>query len=323
MFVDPFGRKIEYLRLSVTDQCHIRCFYCRPKNHPTFEPDETLTLDEMSRIVAAFARGGVHHVRLTGGEPLLRRNLATLAGTISDLPGIKDLSLSTNGLLLARQADALAKAGVRRANVSLDTLDPERYSNITGGAKLEQVLAGLQAARRAGFAPIKINMVALKGVNDDEFDAMVDFCVEHEFTLRFIELMPVGAGQAASDHFLDLTEVERSLSARYNLVPSSARGSGPARYLRVAGTKLDIGFITPLSQHFCAGCNRVRLTADGTLHLCLGHEHRVGLRDLMRSGCSDEELEAAIAEAIKKKPERHVFRENPYQVVRFMATTGG
>jgi len=321
---DPFGRCIDYVRLSVTDRCNMRCFYCMPRGYRAFhEPREWLSFAEIERIIRAFAELGAARVRITGGEPLVRRELATLAAGLNAIPGIDDLSLSTNASLLARQAGALRQAGVRRINVSLDSLKPERFRRITGG-HLQAVLEGLEAAKKAGMAPIKINMLAMKDINDDEFDAMVAFCLEQGFTLRFIETMPMGsAGRTASAHYLDLRQVRRALGRRFTLVPGVMPGGGPAHYVRVQGTDLNIGFISPLSQHFCERCNRVRLGADGTLYLCLGHQHRYELRPLLRQGASDEELKAAIREALALKPSRHLFEEKPEQVMRLMSVTGG
>lgn len=325
MLIDSFGRRVEYLRLSVTDRCNLRCFYCLPRGFADFEePEAWLSFGEIEHLVRIFAGLGVSKVRLTGGEPLTRRDLPELAARLSCLPGITDLSLSTNALLLARQAEALYSAGVRRINASLNTLKPERYAAITGGGHLDKALAGLMAARRAGFAPIKINMVALKGVNDDEFEDMVEFCLEHGFTLRLIETMPVGnTGSEAMQHYLDLREVKQRLEKRFDLIPGVMPGGGPARYVQVSGTGLRIGFITPISRHFCASCNRVRLAADGTLYLCLGQNHRYELRPLLRGGATDADMAAAIVQALVLKPERHEFREKPRQVVRFMSMTGG
>ncbi|MFN2310200.1 MAG: GTP 3',8-cyclase MoaA [Gammaproteobacteria bacterium] len=322
--VDRFGRTIEYLRLSVTDRCDLRCFYCLPKGFKDFEePEHWLSFAEIERVIAAFARLGTRRVRITGGEPLVRRDLPALAARLAALPGVEDLSLSTNATRLARQARALHAAGIRRINVSLDSLDAARFKSITGG-KLEKVLDGLMAAKAAGFTPIKINMVVMKGVNEDEVEAMVDFCIAHGFTLRFIETMPMGdTGRAAADHYVDLQTVKARLARRFELLPGVMPGGGPARYVRVAGTDLRIGFITPISQHFCATCNRVRLSVDGTLYLCLGQEHRLELRPLLRAGASDADLEAAIRQAIDLKPERHEFSESPEKVLRFMSMTGG
>jgi len=322
--IDPFGRRIEYVRLSVTDRCDLRCFYCLPKGFKEFqEPDNWLSFAEIERVIGTFGALGVRRVRLTGGEPLTRHNLPELASRLAALPGIEDLSLSTNATRLDKHAVALKAAGVTRINVSLDSLRPDRFKTITGG-RLDKVLSGLMAAKAAGFAPIKINMVALRGVNDDEFEDMVAFCIEHGFTLRFIETMPMGkTGRDAADNYIDLQDVKRRLGERYELIPGVMPGGGPARYVRVAGTELRIGFITPISQHFCATCNRVRLSAEGTLYLCLGQDDKVELRPLLRAGISDAELQQAIAQAIMIKPERHEFKEKPQQVVRFMSVTGG
>ena len=322
--IDPFDRKLEYLRLSVTDKCNLRCFYCLPEGFRGFEePDHWLRFDEIARVIGAFADLGINRIRITGGEPLVRRNLPVLAGMLAELAGIDDLSLSTNAILLARHAQALKSAGISRINVSLDSLHPERFREITGG-RLEAVLDGLMAAKAAGFAPIKINMLALQGINDDEFESMVEFCLEHDFTLRFIETMPVGStGRNACQHYLDLATVRRRLEQSFELLPGVMPGGGPAHYARVANTELRIGFITPMSQHFCATCNRVRLSADGTLYLCLGQDHKYQLRPLLRQGISDAGLKDAIIEAIALKPERHEFLDKPGQVVRFMSMTGG
>lgn len=322
--IDRFGRRIEYVRLSVTDKCDLRCFYCLPKGFRAFEePEHWLNFDEIERVLRVFGELGVARVRITGGEPLLRKNLAGLAARLKRLPGIADLSLSTNATQLPKQAQALKQAGVARINVSLDSLNPQRFHDITGG-QLEQVLAGIEAARQAGFHPIKINMVAMRGVNEDEIADMVEFCIEHGFTMRLIETMPMGhTGREAVNHYLDLQQVRARLAQKYELIPSVMPGGGPARYVQVAGTNLRIGFITPISQHFCETCNRVRLSVDGTLYLCLGQEDKLELRPLLRAGVSDGELKQAILEAITRKPERHEFREKPAHVLRFMSMTGG
>ncbi len=321
---DPFGRRIDYVRLSVTDRCDLRCYYCMPKGYNDFEvPENWLNFDEIERVIAAFGRLGVGRIRITGGEPLVRKDLPTLTARLSALPGIEDLSLSTNAVKLARHAQALRKAGITRLNVSLDTLNPELFREITSG-KLEKVVDGLMAAREAGFSPIKINMVIMKGVNDGEVGGVLDFCMEHGFTLRFIETMPMGqTGRDAVDHYLPLSVIRERLERRYALIPASMEGGGPARYVQVGDSDMRIGFITPMSQHFCETCNRVRLSMDGTLYMCLGQDSRYELRPLLRDGISDAELEAAIIEAIALKPERHEFNEKPEQVVRFMSATGG
>jgi cyclic pyranopterin phosphate synthase len=322
--IDPFGRHIEYVRLSVADKCNLRCFYCLPEGHNDFEqPEHWLTFDETVRVINAFAELGVARVRITGGEPLIRKNLPALASRLHALPGITDLSLSTNAVLLEKHAQALIESGISRINVSLDSLQPDRFRQITGG-ELAPVLRGLKAARNAGFAPVKINMVAMKGINDDEFEAMVEFCIEHDFTLRFIETMPIGStGVKASDHYINLQHVRQTLAERFDLVPGVMPGGGPARYMKVKNTDLRIGFITPISQHFCETCNRVRLSVDGTLFMCLGQEDRLELRPLLRNGISDEALKQAIIGAIALKPEKHEFNDQPGQIVRFMSMTGG
>ena len=322
--IDPFQRKIEYLRLSVTDKCNMRCFYCMPKGFKGFEqPEHWLTFDEIERVIGAFAELGVSRIRVTGGEPLVRKNLDELVHRIHQLPGVEDLSLSTNAALLSQHAHALYEAGVSRLNISLDSLRPKRFKEITG-SELQPVLDGLMAAKAEGFSPIKINMLAMKGINDDEFEDVVEYCIENDFTLRFIETMPMGDDSVnASDHYLDLADVKDRLAQRYDLIPGVMPGGGPARYVQVKGTDLRIGFITPISQHFCETCNRVRLSVDGTLYLCLGQEHKYELRPLLRQGISDDGLKNAIMEAISIKPEKHEFRDKPGQVVRFMNMTGG
>ena len=322
--IDPFGRSIEYVRLSVTDKCDLRCFYCLPKGFKDFEePEHWLSFDEIERVIRAFGELGVHRVRITGGEPLVRKDMPLLAARLARLPGIDDLSLSTNAVQLAKHARALKDAGVTRLNVSLDSLQPERFQTITGG-KLEKVLAGLQAAKEAGFHPIKINMVVMKDVNDDEVEDLVEYCIANDFTLRMIETMPMGeTGRDAARHYMDLQVIKQRLAQRYELIPTVMNGGGPARYFKVGGSNLRIGFITPISQHFCATCNRVRLSVDGTLYMCLGQEHNFELRPLLRAGISDADLRAAIIKAIALKPERHEFSDKPEKILRFMSKTGG
>jgi len=323
--IDPFLRHIEYVRVSVTDRCDLRCSYCLPKGFHNFEePADWLSFDEIERVMQAFTELGVRRIRLTGGEPLSRGKLPELAARLAQLPGLEDLSLSTNATRLKKLARPLKQAGVTRLNVSLDSLQPERFASITGGGKLANVLDGLTAAKAAGFAPIKINMVLMKGVNDDEVGAMVRFCIDQGFTLRFIETMPMGnTGRAASEQYVDLQEVKRSLAQEFELIPAVMAGGGPARYVQVAGTELKIGFITPISQHFCETCNRVRLTVDGTIYTCLGQEDKTELRPLLRAGANVEELKEAIRGAIGRKPERHEFTTQPEKVIRFMSYTGG
>ncbi|KAF0815379.1 GTP 3',8-cyclase [Andreprevotia sp. IGB-42] len=322
--IDRFNRRISYLRLSVTDRCDLRCSYCIPQGFKDFEePEHWLTFDEIERVVRLFGLLGVGRVRLTGGEPLLRKDLAQLAGRLSVLPGIEDLSLSTNATQLDRHATALHAAGVKRLNISLDSLKRDCVTRVSGRDSLPAVMAGLDAAQAAGFAPIKLNMVVMQGVNDGEIEAMAAFCLARGFTLRLIEAMPMGdTGRNA--HYLPLDGVRDQLVARFGLIPQALEmGGGPARYWQLPDGSGNIGFITPISQHFCATCNRVRLAVDGTLYLCLGQEEKLALRPLLRGGASDTELIAALRDAIELKPERHEFREQPGKIIRIMAHTGG
>ncbi|MGK5079893.1 GTP 3',8-cyclase MoaA [Janthinobacterium sp. HLX7-2] len=321
---DRFGRSIDYVRLSVTDRCDLRCSYCMPKDFRGFEePKDWLNFDEIERLMAIFVRLGTRRVRLTGGEPLLRRNLPELAQRLSALSGLQDLSLSTNATQLGKHAVALRAAGVDRINVSLDSLDRACMQKITGRDSLQPILDGLMAGKAAGFDPIKINMVAMRGVNDGQIEAMAAFCIEQQFILRLIEAMPMGStGRNAS--YMPLSAVRERLAEKFGLVPQAAElGGGPARYLSTPDGRSSIGFITPMSQHFCASCNRVRLSVDGTLYLCLGQEEKFAFGPMLRGGATDAELEAAIRAAIELKPQQHDFNAQPDKIVRFMAQTGG
>ncbi|UHD15417.1 GTP 3',8-cyclase MoaA [Thiocapsa bogorovii] len=321
---DPFGRRIAYLRLSVTDRCDLRCGYCLPKGFKGFEePAHWLTFEEIARVVGAFTALGVRHVRITGGEPLVRKDLPDLAERISALPGLEDLSISSNCTRMDVLAEPLYRAGVRRLNVSLDSLRPEVFKEVTGG-DLDKVLRGIAAARAVGFAPIRVNTVVMRGVNDEEIEDILGYCADNGFTLRLIETMPMGAtGRGAQDQYMDLQTVRRRLEQRFELIPDILPGGGPARYYRVGATETRIGFITPISQHFCETCNRVRLTVDGTLYLCLGQENSYALRPLLRAGIADPDLIAHLRSAIALKPERHEFKERPEKIIRFMSATGG
>jgi cyclic pyranopterin phosphate synthase len=264
----------------------------------------------------------VRRIRLTGGEPLLRRNLAGLAERLSVIPGITDLSLSTNATPWATYAQALSKAGMSRLNVSLDTLDPARFAAITKRDTLTSVLRGLMAAKEACFGPIKINMVVMAGINDDEIDSMVAFCIKQDFILRMIEAMPVGeTGRNAG--YIALAPIQERLRSRFGLVDGVVPGGGPARYLVSPDRRFQVGFITPISQHFCETCNRVRLSVDGMLYTCLGQNDKIEVRSLLRAGCSDIELTAALVEGVNRKPLKHEFEADPAKVVRFMSSTGG
>lgn len=323
MLEDSFGRRVDYLRLSVTDRCDLRCSYCMPEGFKGYEESENwLSFDEIERLLSVFARLGLKRIRLTGGEPLLRKNLPDLARQLAALPGIDDLSLSTNGTQLAKHAASLHKAGVTRLNVSLDSLDRARVRAICRRDALPQVLDGLEVARSEGFRLIKINMVALAGTTDEDITSMVTYCMERGFVLRLIETMPVGAtGRDAG--FLDLRPVRERLRERFGLVDGVIPGGGPARYLVSSDGGFQIGFITPISQHFCETCNRVRLGVDGMLHMCLGQNDCVDFRTPLRADCSDAELEDKLRAALHAKPRRHEFCERPQQIVRVMSATGG
>ncbi len=326
--VDGFGRRITYVRLSVTDRCDFRCTYCMPLDQSFSPRSEVLTLEELQAVAEAFIARGVTRIRLTGGEPLVRRDVMTLVRAIGRHlgRGVGELTLTTNGSQLARFAQGLFEAGIRRVNVSLDSLDPERFAAITRRGRLAPVLEGIAAAAAAGLR-VKINMVALKGLNEDEILPMAAWCAERGFDLTFIETMPLGlVEEDRTDRYLPLTEVRRLLETRYTLVPTPERTGGPARYVRVAETGQKLGFITPLTHNFCESCNRVRVTATGTLFMCLGQEDRVELRDLLRSG-GPAALDAALDRAMALKPRGHDFvierRNAPPAVSRTMSVTGG
>lgn len=323
MLIDGLGRHISYLRLSVTDRCDLRCTYCMPEGFQSDdEPREWLSFDELERLAGLFARQGVERIRLTGGEPLLRRNLPELAARLAAVPGIRDLSLSTNGTRLAACAEDLRRAGVTRLNVSLDSLDRARVQSIARRDVLPQILDGLEAARGLGFRQIKINMVALPDTAHEEIEAMTGYCMARGFILRLIETMPVGqSGRNAG--FIDLRPVMQRMREQFGLIDGVVPGGGPARYLVSSDHTFQIGFITAISQHFCDTCNRIRLAANGTLHLCLGRDEAVDFRQLMRSGRSDAEILAALQAGLAHKPARHDFGNTQHRVIRMMSATGG
>lgn len=321
--IDPFGRKIEYLRLSVTDRCDLRCNYCMPVGFSDYEvPENWLTFDEVERVVRAFAKLGVSSVRVTGGEPLLRKNLPYLISRLSKISGLNDISLSTNGTQLTKYSSVLKEAGLNRINVSLDSLDPTEFDEICGKNVLDKVLQGLDSAKRDGFTPIKINAVYSPNTTVSSAETLIEYAMRNSFTLRFIEVMPVGdTGRDIGVSNLQI--LKKHCESRYGLVETLERGPGPARYLISPVNGFKIGFITPMSQHFCETCNRVRLSVDGTIYLCLGQNDKFELRPLLRAGISDEDLIEAIKLAITFKPERHVFNEQPDKIIRIMARTGG
>ncbi|HET6184254.1 MAG TPA: GTP 3',8-cyclase MoaA [Acetobacteraceae bacterium] len=327
--IDPFGRSITYLRVSVTDRCDLRCVYCMAEEMTFLPKRDLLTLEELERVSAAFIRLGTRKIRLTGGEPLVRRNVTRLIGRLGARlgQGLDELTLTTNGTQLAEHAPALRAAGVRRINVSLDTLDPAKFTAITRRGRIGQVLEGLDAAKQAGLA-VKINTVALRGVNEDEFDDLIGWCGTQGFDLCLIETMPMGEiDEDRTDQYLPLSIVRARLRRRWTLMETDYRTGGPARYFDIAETGRRLGFITPMTHNFCESCNRVRLTCTGTLFMCLGQEDSADLRAVLRSGADDAELEAAIREAIARKPKGHDFiidrrRDRP-AVARHMSVTGG
>jgi cyclic pyranopterin phosphate synthase len=328
--VDPFARAITYLRVSVTDRCDFRCVYCMSENMNFLPKADLLSLEELDRLCSAFVARGVRKLRLTGGEPLVRRGIMTLVGSLSRhlaTGDLDELTLTTNASQLSKYAVELADHGVRRINVSLDTLDPDKFRAITRWGDLDKVLAGIDAAQAAGLR-IKINVVALKGVNEDEIPAIIDWAHGRGMELTLIEVMPLGdVGEGRIDQYLPLSMVRARLAERYTLEDIAYRTGGPARYVRVAETGGTLGFITPLTHNFCESCNRVRITCTGTLYMCLGQEDAADLRTPLRASESDDLLHAAIEDAIARKPKGHDFiidrRHQRPAVGRHMSVTGG
>ncbi len=328
--IDPFGRTIDYLRVSLTDRCDFRCVYCMAENMAFLPKRDLLTLEELDRLCSVFIRRGVRKLRLTGGEPLVRRDVMTLFRSLSrhlDSGVLDELTLTTNGSQLTRYAEELAAAGVRRINVSLDTLDPAKFRAITRWGDLAQVLRGIDAAQAAGLA-VKINTVALKGVNEGEIESLVDWAHGRGADITFIEVMPLGDIEPERiDQYLPMTTVRARLAARFELRESHHRSGGPARYVEVGDSGRLIGFITPLTHNFCESCNRVRVTCTGTLFMCLGQEDAADLRTPLRASASDAPLHAAIDAAIARKPKGHDFvidrRAAAPAVSRHMSMTGG
>jgi len=328
--IDPFGRAITYLRVSVTDRCDFRCVYCMAEDQHFLPKKDILSLEELDRLCTAFVERGVRRLRLTGGEPLVRRNVMALFRSLSRhlRNGVLDeLTLTTNGSQLARHAAELADCGVERINVSVDTLDPVKFKAITRWGDLAKVRAGIDAARAAGLK-VKINAVALRGVNEDEFDDLIRFAHADGMDLTLIETMPLGEiGADRTDQYLPLSTVRAQLAERWTLEPLAYKTGGPARYVRVAETGGKLGFITPLTHNFCEGCNRVRVTCTGTLYMCLGQEDAADLRAPLRASEADAMLHGAIDEAIARKPKGHDFiidRDHRKPAVgRTMSVTGG
>jgi cyclic pyranopterin phosphate synthase len=327
---DPFGRAITYIRVSVTDRCDFRCVYCMAEEMTFLPRRELLTIEELDRLCSTFVELGTRKIRITGGEPLVRRDITTLFRSLSrhvEAGTLEEITLTTNGSQLARFADELARCGVRRVNVSLDTLDPGRFKAITRRGDLARVLAGVDAAQRAGLA-VKINAVALKGVNEDEFEPMVRWAHGRGIGVTFIEVMPLGDVEAERfEQHLPLTQVRAQLARHFTLQETDHRTGGPARYVRSIETGGLIGFITPLTHNFCESCNRVRVTCTGTLYMCLGHEDAADLRTPLRASEGNERLHATIREAIARKPKGHDFvidrTPRAPAVARHMNVTGG
>lgn len=324
---DSHHRQIDYLRLSVTDRCDFRCVYCMAENMTFLPRQQVLGLEELERVAAIFVGLGVKKIRLTGGEPLVRQGIVGLCERIAALPGLRELVMTTNGSQLSKLARPLAEAGVKRLNISLDSLDPTRFRAITRNGELRQVLDGIDAACAAGFERIKLNVVAMNGRNADEVPALVDFAVARGLDISFIEEMPLGeVGHSRGERFCSSDEVRAAIATRHALLDSPEQSGGPARYARLpAHPQTRVGFISPHSHNFCATCNRLRVTVEGRLLLCLGHENSVDLRGLLRRHpTSDQPLIDAIQAALQRKPLRHEFASSgEVQVLRFMNASGG
>ena len=325
--IDRFGRVIDYIRLSVTDRCDFRCVYCMTEDMTFLPRKQILSLEELYQVAKAFTELGVKKIRLTGGEPMVRSDVMTLIEQLGALPGLEELLLTTNGAQLGKFAEPLKKAGVNRINISIDSLDAERFKRISRVGKLDKVLAGIDAANAAGFERIRLNSVIMKGYNEDEVLPLTDYALQRNIDIAFIEEMPLGE---ASDHNREDTTcsnewVKQVIAENYELVESAERTAGPSRYVQVVGHNSRIGFISPVSHNFCADCNRVRVTVEGRLLLCLGNEHSIDLRAILRDGTKTEaDLKQAIIDSMAIKPERHYFYDKDHaQPVRLMNMTGG
>jgi len=326
--IDGYNRKIDYLRMSVTDRCDFRCVYCMAEDMQFLPRQRILTLEELYQVAERFVALGTRKIRLTGGEPLVRQGIVELCARIATLPGLRELCLTSNGSQLGRLAQPLFDAGVARLNISLDSLDPERFRALTRTGDLRQVIAGIDAARRAGFRRTKLNCVVLKGRNDDEIVDLVRFAIDRELDISFIEEMPLGviSEHERGESYCSSDEVRVRLAEHFTLVESAESSLGPARYWRLAeAPRTRVGFISPHSHNFCATCNRVRLTVEGRLLLCLGNEHSLDLKQVLRAHPGDPaRLEQAIRTAVQLKPYRHHFEVGgEVQILRFMNMTGG
>jgi cyclic pyranopterin phosphate synthase len=329
--IDQYNRNINYLRVSVTDRCNLRCRYCMPKEGLSrIGHNDILRYEEMLRVIRSGIRLGISKVRITGGEPLVRRGIVDFIARLKSIDGLTDISLTTNGVLLQQYAGDLFRAGIRRINISLDSLNREKYATITRGGDLDAVLAGIREAERVGFAPIKINTVAIKGFNDDEILSFAAHTLDKPYQVRFIELMPLGhAGADNRSHYLSNDVIMDIIRQTYPLEAVNGQRhdvDGPARLYRISGGRGGIGFISPVSRHFCHACNRLRLTADGHLRACLLTDEEMDLKGPLRGGCSDAELEDLIRQAIANKPLRHTLISEEHHLrkcVKEMVTIGG
>lgn len=319
---DSYERKIDYLRVSVTDRCNLRCFYCMPEEGVEWkESSEILRYEEMELIIQAAVNAGIRKVRITGGEPLVRKNVVSFIEYISKMPEIEDISMTTNGFYLADKLPALKAAGLKRVNISLDTLNSTNFEKITGRSGLDKVLAAIELALELGLYPVKVNMVLLKGINEDDALRLASWTKEKDIDVRYIELMPLGG--AGKEYFLPVQVIEERLNSLGKLIDCQEKGNGPALYKKFSGAAGKIGFISPLSNHFCHRCNRMRLTADGKLKPCLISPVEVDIKSALRQGASVEELTEIFKQAVRLKPERHHLNEEIYQGKRKMSQIGG
>jgi cyclic pyranopterin phosphate synthase len=323
--IDPFGRTIEYLRISVTDRCDLRCSYCMSEDIEFLPRQDILSFEEILRLANSFAKLGVKKIRITGGEPLMRKKLPELIANIKAIPGIEEVVMTTNGTLLTQYAKPLFEAGLSRLNISLDTLKADRFHKLTRRDRLQVVLDGIAEAKKYAFDGIKLNAVVMRGMNDDEIIDLTDFAIKNDIDITFIEEMPLGeVGYDRSVTFLSSADIKAVIEQQYDLIDSGYKTGGPAVYSSLENKRTKIGFISPHSNNFCSACNRVRITAVGRLLLCLGNENSQDLRTFMRDGCDDQQLTDKLISALQLKPEKHEFDlAEEVQILRFMSHTGG
>jgi len=323
--IDSFGREIRYLRLSVTDRCNLRCTYCMAEDMTFLPKSKVLSIEEMIQVSSSFVELGVEKIRLTGGEPLVRNGLIELAQELNKLPGLRELVMTSNGVLLDKFAQQLKNAGVSRLNISIDSLKQDRFKSLTRFGQLDDVLRGIEAAQEAGFEKIKLNAVILNGFNDDEVLPLTQFAVDKGLDISFIEEMPLGEinGHVRNKTAFTSNSIKQQILTSFDLSESNVvdPAAGPSRYFSLAGTKTKVGFISPISNNFCGSCNRVRITAEGLLLLCLGNEHSLDLREIVRS--DPAKLKEAIIDSMTRKPEKHFFDPNEIKIMRHMNMTGG